>query len=331
MSSFLRFPMTIRSLTAPALLASLLGLAACGGDTFDPPNQVKGVRVLAVKKSAAYAAPGEKVRLDILYWDGKSKPSEQREVEVTWFAGCTNPAGDLYYGCYPQLADLFEGTMSADKLKLIGTGSTFEVTIPSDIVSSRPPRPDGSTPYGLSYVFFAACPGKLGPPKPGKEAESGLPVGCYDENGDALGPDDFVAGYTSIYAYDELRNQNPVMHALQFEGNENEVRVPRCTGSPCRSYTLKALIDPSSAELDPLADPAPDGSPIQEQIWLNYYATAGTLSHPAALVNDAIRGWNDRNESGWEPPREPGTVMIWAVVRDNRGGVDWKRVKVVVE
>lgn len=331
MHASLRFSTMSRSLAIPALLVSLLGASACGGDDFDPPNQVKGVRVLAVKKSAAYAAPGETVKLDILYWDGKSKPEEQRDVEVTWFSGCTNPAGDLYYGCYPQLAELFSGPPSADKLQLVGMGKSFEVTIPSDIVSSRPAPRDGSTPYGLSYVFFTACPGKLGPPKPGNEAASGLPIGCYDENDDPLGPDDFVAGYTSIYAYDELRNQNPVMTGLELDGHEGEIRVPRCEGSKCRSYTLKALIDPKSAELDPLADPAPDGTPITEQIWVNYYVTAGTLSHPAGLVNDAIRGWNERNETGWEPPKEPGTVVIWAVVRDNRGGVDWKERRVVVE
>lgn len=331
MKSSLRSSTTLRTLSAPILALSLLGASACSGEAFDPPNQIKGVRVLAVTKSAAYAKPGEAVRLDILYWDGKSSAENQRDVEVTWFSGCTNPAGDLYYGCYPQIADLLGGPPSADKLKLIGQGTSFEVTMPSDIVSSRPEPRDGSTPYGLAYVFFAACPGKLGPPQPGKEAESGLPIGCYDENDNALGPDDFVVGYTSIYAYDDLRNENPIIDALFFEGQEGEARVPRCTESKCQSYTLKALIDPKSAELDPLADRAPDGSPVSEQIWINYYATAGTLSHPAALVNDATRGWNDHNESGWEPPREAQTVMIWAVVRDNRGGSSWKQVKVVVE
>lgn len=331
MRSSLRFSTLRTSLSTFALGAAFLSASACGMDDFEPANQVQGVRVLAVKKSSAYAKPGEKVTLEILYWDGKSKPEEQRPLEVTWFGGCTNPAGDLYYGCYPQLAELFAGPPSSDQMKLVGTGGTFELTIPADIVSSRPAPADGSPPYGLSYVFFTACSGRLGPPPAGEDM-SGLPLGCYDKDDKPLGPDEFVPGYTSIYAYDELRNENPVIDGLLFDGHgDGELRVPRCSGKGCTKYTLKPLIDPRSAELDPIAETAPDGSPIKEQLWVNFYATGGKFDHPVRLVNDAIKGWNDRNETSWEPPKEPGTVVLWAVVRDNRGGVDWRERRVVVE
>ena len=329
----------MRAVRSSLLLIAMasLGLSACGGDDFDPASKVQGVRVLAVKKSAPYAKPGEKVELEILYWDGKSDPDEQRPLEVTWFGGCTNPAGDLYYGCFPQLAELFAGPPSADKLELIGKGDRFEVTIPDDIISSRPPPADGSPPYGLGYIFFTACSGRLGPPAAdgGADGEAeGLPLSCYGPNDELLGPDDVVPGYTSIYAYEDLRNENPVMQDFLFDGNsgsDEPLRVKRCEGSKCRKYELRAIIDPASAELDPLAEPAPDGSPIQEQLWVNYYATRGEIERPIRLVNDATKGWNDQTESSWEVPREPGTVVLWAIVRDNRGGVDWMERRVVVE
>lgn len=318
----------------PLIAIASLGLTACGGDDFESPSKIQGVRVLAVKKSAPYAKPGEKVELEILYWDGKSDPDEQRPLEVTWFGGCQNPAGDLYYGCYPQLAELFAGPPSADQLQLVGTGNRFEVTMPDDIISSRPPPLDDSPAYGLGYVFFTACAGRLGPPPAGSETD-GLPLTCYGPNDEVLGPDEFVPGYTSIYAYENLRNENPVMQDLLFDGHgasDEPLRIRRCEeGSKCRKYELRAIIDRSSAELDPLADPAPDGSPIQEQLWVNYYATRGEIERPVRLVNDATKGWNDQSESSWEVPREPGTVVFWAVVRDNRGGVDWKERRVVVE
>lgn len=327
----LRSSKTFRPISRALLALATLSLVACGEDDFDPPNKINTVRVLAVKKTPAYARPGESVSLEILYWDGKSKPEEQRSLDITWMSGCENPAGDLYYGCYPELVKTFSSPPSAEMLNRVGKGTSFELTLSSDIVSGRPPPRDGSAPYGLAYVFFTACSGKIGPVT--DLAEGSLPIGCYDDSGDALGPDDFVVGYTSIYSYEDIHNENPMIDALLFEGrSESEtVRVPRCSTPKCQRYELKPLIDPRSAELDPTADPSPDGKPIQEHLWLNYYATGGSFDHPARLVNDATQGWNEQNETGWEPPREPGTVVIWAVVRDNRGGVDWKERRILVE
>lgn len=325
---------SLRSLL-PLVAIATLGTSACGGEDFEPASRIQGVRVLAVKKSAPYAKPGEKVELEILYWDGKSDPDDQRPIDVTWFGGCKNPAGDLYYGCYPQLAQLFAGQPSGDLLQLVGSGNRFEVTIPDDIIASRPPPIDGSPAYGLTYVFFAACSGELGPAPSGAQGgEAALPMACYGPNGEALGSDEFVPGYTSIYAYDELRNENPVVQDFLFDGHgitDEPLRVRRCEEKTCRKYELRAIIDKSSAELDPIADPLPDGSPVREQLWVNYFATRGNVERPVRLVNDATKGWNDQNETQWEVPREPGTVVLWAIVRDNRGGVDWKERRVVVE
>jgi len=329
----MRAAFSFRSLL-PLIAIASLGASACGGDDFDPASRIQGVRVLAVKKSAPYAKPGEKVELEILYWDGKSDPDDQRALEVTWFGGCKNPAGDLYYGCYPQLAELFAGPPSADQLQNVGTGNRFELTIPDDIISSRPAPLDGSPAYGLSYVFFTACSGRLGPPPAGGDANDvAMPLSCYGPKGELLGPDEFVPGYTSVYVYDELRNENPVVQDFLFQGasSDRQLSVPRCESSKCPKYELRAIIDPASAELDPTADPTPDGTPIREQLWVNYYATRGTIERPVRLVNDATKGWNDETQASWEVPREAGTVVLWAIVRDNRGGVDWKERRIVVE
>jgi hypothetical protein len=181
-----------------ATLLATLGLAGCGPQ-FDPPSTIDTLRVLAVQKDRPYAAPGDDVHLTLLWSDGSSKTG--RPIERAWVTGCVNPLGDLYAGCFsdPDLTK-FKREM----------GDEVTFTIPADIISSRPPPPDPrQPPYGLSYVFFAACAGTI---------PDSFPISCVDENGNTLGSKDFVVGYSAIYVYDHFGNGNPVVRGLSLDG-----------------------------------------------------------------------------------------------------------------
>lgn len=234
-------------------LAKILGVLSCSlalaatscGNAFDSQASIQSLRVLGVKvkahdapgatESFAYATPGDKVSLEMLYYDGSPRAfdadgNRKRDVEVLWLGGCHDPVGDLYYGCYPVLAKQFaeifgqssggESAALLDALAckddtatsegrgaLIATGSRYDcLKIPRDIISRRPSNEiedlldQGNTPYGLTYVFFAVCGGRIGAPPAGSDA--GLPLACYDkETGEQLGADDFVFGYTPLYSY----------------------------------------------------------------------------------------------------------------------------------
>src|SRR5439155_18675480 len=162
--------------------------------------------------------PGETVDLKLLYWDGKASDGSSRSVQFN-FSQCDNPPGDLYYGCFAHgLAPL--STPPAPPADDAGTDAspagdggapasdphvvTRSLSIPprDQIILKRDP-----TDYGLRYIFFTACAGHLGPVDPG--GPNGLPIGCLDDNGQKLGPDDFVPGYGALYVYDTLRNANP--------------------------------------------------------------------------------------------------------------------------
>ncbi|HEX2879082.1 MAG TPA: hypothetical protein VHO25_06060, partial [Polyangiaceae bacterium] len=87
--------------------ASMLGLAAlcllpsCAPE-FDPASELNSLRMLAVQKDKPYARPGEDVRLQLLWHDGTDEPS--REIQIQWLAGCYNPPGDLFAGCFAENA-----------------------------------------------------------------------------------------------------------------------------------------------------------------------------------------------------------------------------------
>lgn len=236
----------------------------------------------------------------------------------------------------------------------MGTGDTFTFTMPADVISSRPPPDDPKVPpYGLAYVFFAVCAGELGPAATGAQAAT-FPIGCFDADGDPLGADDFVAGYTAVYGYDSIRNENPIITGFKFNGvsvtpscqNEECLTVPQQTpdcagGDPCidpcskdgdpdcPAYDITAIVDPASAESDEVSKLAYDRS-VSEQLWVDYYVDRGGVKSPVKLVNDAQKGFNDDYSTEFYAPKKSGTLSIWAVVHDNRGGMSWVRTEVGV-
>jgi hypothetical protein len=205
-----------------AVAALLVAGAGCGAE-FDPGSELSGLRVLAVKKSIPYVRPGERVELTMLWYDAEpGRPPPQ----IAWLAVCENPPADLFEACFTQLPDLTEDELAA-RISLpdpaeATANDRFSFVSSSDLISSRPPPPENTTPYGLTYVFFAACAGQLeAVPSAGSE----LPFVCYDEldgvqgfsEGDTRKDSrDFIIGYSAVFAYDEFRNNNPLITGARF-------------------------------------------------------------------------------------------------------------------
>ena len=48
-------------------------------------------------------------------------------------------------------------------------------------------------------------------------------------------------------------------------------------------------------------------------------------------MNDATKGWNPEQQGEFRAPSGPGPAQVWAVVHDNRGGVDFVRFTITVQ
>jgi hypothetical protein len=239
-----------------------------------------------------------------------------------------------------------------------GLGDTFSVTLPADII--HPAHDPKQPPYGVAFVFFSACAGTLVPVTPTED--SPLPFACQDTNtGALLGPDDFVAGYTQIYAFDDFTNQNPVLADTGMPGRF-EVRgqtfdsscvgascltlpdpVDPCVSDPgsvlcvpvcpddgdllkCPKHDFKPLIDATLAantERDGLAEIS-YGRPYWEAMWIDFYADRGNFDPAVKLFSDAVAGYNPNYTTHFLAPKDPGPIRVWAVLHDNRGGVAWE-------
>lgn len=334
-------------------LPLLVGLSVLGcGAEFDPPSELKTLRVLAVKKSAPYAEPGQEVELSMLWHDGSRKQGEEpREIERGFLGGCVNPPGDLYYGCFAQYAE----QLGRGDLPAFGEGDAFSVTLPDDIISGREgPFEPGQPRYGLYIAFFWVCAGRLDftTEIAERDAESAaFPVRCLDEDDEPLGPDDFVLGYTSIYSFEDAVNTNPTLgsefrlegasipadcageECLQAEDVEVdcEVEPERCVNAckddgdlSCPELEIAPQADPATVEIDDVSSDL-FGETVTEQMWVNYYVDRGSIS-PVRLLNDRVTGWNDEYRAELRAPKESGPLRVWAVSHDNRGGIDFARV-----
>ncbi len=215
----------LRHAVRPSALGALLvaGALGCGAE-FDPGSELTSLRVLAVKKSAPYARPGEAVDLTLLWHDSEpGRPPPQ----IAWLAICENPPADLFEACFAQPPDLTAEELAA-RVSLPDPAATiandrFSFVTSTDLISSRPPpAEDSTTPYGLTYVFFAVCAGQLDVLM---TAEAAVPFVCYEEvdgvDGFSAGDTrrdsrDFIIGYSAVFAYDQYENGNPLVDGFQF-------------------------------------------------------------------------------------------------------------------
>lgn len=337
-------------------LVSLLALAGCGAE-FDPPSELKSLRVLGVQKDKPYAQPGDDVNVKMLWHDGS--PDAPRPVIRAFLSGCFNPVGDLYAGCFTSFAD-------PANIQFQEGSDEFSFSIPEDIITNRPPPADPKQPrYGLAYLFFAVCAGeRLTVVEP--TAEAGFPLRCLDENDEPLGADDFVAGYSQVYVFDDFTNTNPIVTGFSFRNVEHDADDPfTCVGDECVAeatepvdadsvdcdeqaercvracpddgdaiecdeHPFAPLIDRDSVEPDSVTAAA-YGRDYEEQMWVNYYVTRGSVRSPVRLVNDATSGYNEDYGTKFYAPKDPGPVRLFAVVHDNRGGMSWSGTTIWVK
>jgi len=291
----------------------------------------------------------------MLVHDG-SPQAGHRQVSILWLGSCVNPAGDLYYGCYPALRSVL-GQMSGEDLAAgriapalselpIGFGTECDLAVPGDAISSKP-RADGIVhPYGLVFAFFAACAGDLG--HASGDPAGGLPVGCFrPDSHEALGQQDFEFGFFPVYVYYDFENQNPVVDGSTFSGASELLTcsqpsdcgpqgycgsaglclpvVPSCgqdSIDDCPGYAYSPRVNPSSAQLAVDARTTVESAPV-ETIWVAYFATHGSFTKEYRSVLDPATGWGEFS-SMWRASVPSGTeARLWAVVHDSRNGAAW--------
>lgn len=313
---------------------------ACGGQ-FAPQTLVQSVRVILTRSDKPFAKPGDTVRLEALVVD--QRPVKARPMKNYWIPyACINPRDDLYYACFSALTPnagppgktgmglpgfLRPGSDISGFLK---EGTTYDVTVPTDIISSHPPAPGADAPYGLSILFFIACAGhvKIANIDPTSKNPQLRPIQCTDDDGTELPADDWVFAFTRVYVYETLTNANPVISSISLDGTpvnlSDGITVSPCAGKKCTTYKLAADVPDSSWELS---------ASQHEAIYSTFYYTepVGTFDSDGRIIFDGAKGKVDDHAVELTPSAKPGEGKIWIIVQDTRGGASWVELPVHVK
>jgi hypothetical protein len=306
------------------------------------PKDSSHLAVLAVRAEPPTGVPGRAVAFELLHSEEVAPPaSGARAIEIAWLGGCHNPPGGQYFGCYPALrtaVGLLAPAALDTPAELLaragaGPGATFSTTIPADIAARG---------YGVSFVFFAVCTGRL---SPAPERADTVPLDCRDAGGKSIDRSGFAAGFTTVYTIPGLSNHNPVIEGVDFDGVSLDepactvdgdcasvgTAVARCHEARCVSvltpcaepgcHRLTARIDAASAE------PTSTGRETLELrlVGPDLDVTRRLRGDGSSLVGDPSF------ELGGPSAGSAGTVSLWLIVRDDRGGVAWTERTFVVE
>ncbi len=405
------------------LLTAPLLPVACHGVSWPSERIVRSLRVLAVQAEPASVTPGQSSELSLLLVDGIDSPNDSIDgpdagvnpnIDVAWFGACDNPPRNDPSKCLGQYAgwlDRISPVLADHSLSSTSApfqvAQTFQYNAPENVLQNEVTVGGVTIHYGNSYVYFAACAGKL---VPAAGLTDQLPVQCRDRSSNALlDQSRFVVGVTTLYAYDKILNHNPLFpvprkcsgqslaqcamqqppqyaSAAPYSGKACSVDSDCYSGSGSSAASEEGGVPPvwacasngaSNGVCAPLVHPCTKNVPGScglydvgvevgvasffltgldetlifnppKSLWIDCYANAGgwpdnphygfsappvsefagrNISKPADLDNyTAMEGCGY-----WQPPAQPtDQARVWAVIRDDRGGIAWLEKRFVV-
>ena len=305
------------------LVSSLL--TACLPNVDVDASAVTEARVVAVRMTPAEAAPGQEIALEALvadpvYTSTSAAPSWSR-------CDAQKPLAELGPVSRTCLDD-------ASARVALGQGLRVTTTVPLESCRLFGPNPP------LAAAGAA----------PGRPVDADLTGGYFHPYLVGLGASldaTFARVFCGLanatqaesvsYATGYVRNENPTVEAivlLRADGTaigassstmvrSGEVlsltaRVPSCTKEPCAGAERYLRRGANGAGLET----------VREVLRISWSSSVGG-------VRDAYVGMEDGDatrsaRTTWTAPAQAGTHRLWAVVRDDRGGVGWATREVLV-
>jgi hypothetical protein len=282
-----------QQLSQIAAFACIAFTLSCQRQFERKPSTLDEPRVLAIGMDPPEAAAGKTVRVTALV----AGPEGKIETPGTWSLCTQRPqvAG------YNALAD---GCIEGRGTVLLGTRVSVDVVVPKDacaIFGSEPPSASGNEPpirpfdadaTGGYYQPLLVAVGNA-------RASSGVRLSC------AL----FQATADNARAYREryVPNTNPVFR---------EVTIP---GSIERNQAVSLRVGVNAPESYVAYDPVRSALVERtERLELSWFVTKGGLREDTSFVSSEADA-----ENAYVAPSESGTVQVFGVLRDDRGGASF--------
>jgi hypothetical protein len=302
--------------------AVALSAGACKPDLGAPQSFIDGPRVLAVRANPAEGHPADMVTFEPFVVDVDGTVSDP---DAAW-AICNEP---------PPPAE--SNTVNGACLSIPddATGATFSVPLPAETCTnfgpltskpgSRPADPDTTGGYYQPVrVTWHSGAGDL----VAFQLERILcPLG-------GIASTDVAGAYASMYQ----PNNNPKVGAVTLDPDgaatplyaaDQSAPPEPATVTAGQLVTFEASWDGAIQETFKVYDLTTQELVDQtESLRLSWFATGGEFEHDRTGVTGEESDTTTRNL--WRVPTTPGTVHIWVVLRDSRGGVDFASAAVEV-
>jgi hypothetical protein len=141
------------------------------------------------------------------------------------------------------------------------------------------------------------------------------------------------------YATDYVANNNPVLGSAVLDpGGANaplftagQTAPPPATVTTGQVVTLEADWPEGTAE-DFLVYDIPSHALVtqHEALRLSWFATGGVFQHDRTGRTESEPETDRFTQNLWTAPLTPGSVHLWLVLRDSRGGVDFAEAQIDV-
>jgi hypothetical protein len=318
-------------LLCPSIVACSLAAALGGcGEDLDPFNRINTLRVLAIKAEPASPGPGETATLSTLIFTPPALMGDGGPPPITYqWSWCPLPgSANEGYPCTVSEAEL----QSMASL----TGTAGIVVPPFDLGTGA----TAMLPHGLNPLLLQQiCAGVEGLPQT-IDCEGGFPVQVKLVV--KAGGDEVVSVRTLRLRFGTSEpNANPRIDGLAIRLPEAmvdlpiaetpEVTIPRAVASLLKAVVPLEMV----AERYTGKDDNMQVAMLREQLTLSWFIESGdTDEQRTRWVEGGFRP-EKTFENEWTPDRvkdyAPGTSRVIVVIRDNRGGVDWRAAAVRLE
>ena len=297
----------------------------------DDFSLVSGPRILAVRGDPPEAKPGAQVSFTALYVDADGSFDER---PLDWaFCNDRKPLSELGPVAESCLARTGMGILPiADASVAMGAlpmdaCRRFGPDLPDPVngqPAGRPVDPDGTGGYYQPLRIYA--PGVSTPIL----AEQRIACGIADA------PAHVAADFGKRY----IMNASPEVERASVKGTAGEVDLDENAAAPIRvaslgesiSFTVRWPACPTDvgtpcngAEAYLTYDPASQKLVVRhEGIRVSWFATAGRFAIGHTGRTEAEAALTDSSNT-WTAPPAAGTGAVFVVLRDDRGGVAWRR------
>jgi hypothetical protein len=285
-------------------LVAFLSLASCVPKMGNPASLITEERIIGVRADPAEAAPGDTVQYTSLV----VSPSGTAEAQDMSWSLCNlrKPVAEntpVSQACLTgDLAQSAQGGSVSIRTPSAACVNFGPLAPPSSNETLRPTDPDATGGY---YQPIRLDEGT-------QQAIFRERLRCDLAGASLLMAQEFRARYTT--------NQNPTLVSLSALVGETPASLDSLPAG--QRIRLAAAWSPDSAEIYPVFDSASQTTADhREALWLSWFATAGAF-------DDSVTGRGEDDtavstENGWQSPPTAGSVFLWLVLHDSRGGADF--------